>query len=80
MPDLISECRDFALGGFAGAYVLGTLGFPMLLLRVQVSLIGVLKRLPGAFVSGQAIFLSMVLGAGRMGVCGIATMLGGYLL
>ena len=40
----------------------------MLLLCMQVSLIGVLKGLSGAFMSGQMIFLSVVLGTGTMGV------------
>jgi hypothetical protein len=52
----------------------------MLLLCVQVRLIGVLQRLSGAFMSGQVIFLSVMLGAGKMGMCGIAMVLGGYLL
>ena len=52
----------------------------MLLLCVHVSLIGVLQRLSGAFMSGQVIFLSVVLGAGTMGMCGIAAVLGSYLL
>jgi hypothetical protein len=39
-----------------------------------------LQRLPGAFMSGQVIFLSVVFGAGTMGMCGIATVLGSYLL
>jgi hypothetical protein len=43
-------------------------GLLMLLLCVQVSLIGVLKGLSGAFMSGQVIFLSVVLGARTMGM------------
>ncbi len=52
----------------------------MLLLAVQVSLIRVLQRLSGTFVSGQVIFLSVVLGAAPMGVSGQIPMFGGYLL
>jgi hypothetical protein len=52
----------------------------MSLLRLQVSLVGVLKILSGAFVSGQVIFFSMVLGAATMGVGSKVTVLGGYLL
>jgi hypothetical protein len=52
----------------------------MLLLRLQVSLIGVLKVLPGAFMSGKVIFLSVVLGAGTVGVGGKVTVLSRYLL
>ncbi len=43
-------------------------GPQMLLLCVQVSLIGVLKALSGAFMSGEVIFFSVVLGTGTMGV------------
>jgi len=55
-------------------------GSLMLLLGLQVSWIRVLKRPSGAFMSGQVIFFSVVLGGGTMGVCGIATVLGSYLL
>jgi hypothetical protein len=39
-----------------------------------------LKRLPGAFMSGQVIFLSAVLRAGAMSMRGEAMLLGSYLL
>ena len=52
----------------------------MLLLRVQVSLIGVLKDLSGAFMSGQAIFFSVVLGAGAVRVGRKLMVLSSYLL
>src|ERR1039458_9024282 len=45
-------------------------GFLMLVLWVQVSLIGVLKGLSGAFMPGQVILFSVVLGAATMGVGG----------
>ena len=49
-------------------------------LRMQVSLVGVLQTLSGAFMSGQVIFFSVVLGAGTMGVDGKVTVLSRYLL
>lgn len=52
----------------------------MLLLAEDVSVIGVLQCLSGAFVSGQVIFLPVVLGAGLMGVGSKVTMLSRYLL
>ena len=52
----------------------------MLLLRVQVSLIGVLKDLSGAFMSGRAIFFSVVLGAGAVRVGRKLMVLSSYLL
>jgi hypothetical protein len=55
-------------------------GLVMLLLWVQVSLIGVLEVLSGAFVSGQVIFFPVVLGATTMGMGGQVTMLRGDLL
>jgi|HubBroStandDraft_6_1064221.scaffolds.fasta_scaffold738138_2 hypothetical protein len=52
----------------------------MLASGLQVSVIGVLQRLPGAFMSGQTIFLSVVLYAAAMGMGGAALLLGGDLL
>jgi hypothetical protein len=52
----------------------------MVLLREQVSLIGVLKCSSGAFVSGQVIFFSVVLGAGPMRVGSKVPVLSSYLL
>jgi hypothetical protein len=52
----------------------------MLLLREQVGLIGVLKHLSGAFMSGGVNFFPMVLGAGPMGVAGKVMVLSSYLL
>jgi hypothetical protein len=52
----------------------------MLASGLQVSVIGVLQRLPGAFMSGQTIFLSVVLYAAAMGMSGAALLLGGDLL
>jgi hypothetical protein len=52
----------------------------MLLLREQVSRIGVLQCLSGAFVPGQVIFFSVVLGTGPMCVDGEVTVLSRYLL
>jgi hypothetical protein len=55
-------------------------GLLVLLLCVQVNLVGVFKVLSGAFMSGQMIFLSVVLCAGSMGVGSKVMMLGSYLL
>jgi hypothetical protein len=52
----------------------------MLLLCGQISLVGVLTALPGAFISGQVIFFAVVLGAGAMGVGSNVTALSRYLL
>ena len=52
----------------------------MLLLREQVSRIGVLQCLSGAFVPGQVIFFSVVLGTGPMCADGEVTVLSRYLL
>jgi hypothetical protein len=78
LPELVRECGDFLLSGRVSAM------FPpctlMFLLRLQVSMIRMLVGLPGAFMPGKVIFLSVVLGAGTMGMCGIAAVLGSYLL
>ncbi len=70
MPKLISECGNVRLCGFVSDRVGALLGPGrlMLLLCVQVSLIGVLKGLSGAFMSGQVIFFSVMLGTRTMGV------------
>ena len=52
----------------------------MFLLCLQVSLIGVLQRLSGAFMSGQVIFFSVVLSAATMGMGSQVMVLGSYLL
>ena len=52
----------------------------MFLLREHLSVVGVLQCLSGAFVSGQVIFFSVVLGAGAMCVGSKVTVLSGYLL
>ena len=54
--------------------------FRMLLQCVQVSPIRVLKGLSGAFMSGEVVFFSVVLGAGAMGVGGKVVVLRGDLL
>jgi hypothetical protein len=46
----------------------------MLLLREQVSLVGMLRCLSGTFMSGQVIFFSVVLGAGTMCVASGVTL------
>jgi hypothetical protein len=49
-------------------------------LGVQVSLVRMLEGLPGAFVSGQVIFFSVMLGASAMGVGRKVVVLGSDLL
>jgi hypothetical protein len=50
------------------------------LLMVLVGLVGMLKDLSGAFMSGQMIFRSVVFGPGAMGVSSQVMMLSSYLL
>ena len=52
----------------------------MLLLAEDESLIGVLQCLSRAFMSGQVIFFSVVLGTGPMGVGSTVAVLGSDLL
>jgi hypothetical protein len=82
LPKLVSECGDIALFDLVSDHFGGVLdpGRLMLLLCVQVSLIGVLKGLSGAFVTRQVISFSVALGAAAMGVGGKVTVLGRYLL
>jgi len=82
LPKLVSECGDIALFDLVSDHVGGVLdpGQLMLLLCVQVSLIGVLKGLSGAFVTRHVSFLSVALGAAAMGVAGKVAVLGRYLL
>src|ERR1017187_10481762 len=82
LPKSISECGDILLFGFVSDSVGAMLGpgLLMLLLWVPVSLIGVLKGLSGAFMSGLVIFFSVVLGAGTMGVGSQVRVLRSYLL
>jgi DnaK suppressor protein len=71
VPKPISQCGDLRLFDVVSA---------MSGLCVEVRLPGMLKRLPGAFMSGQVIFLSAVLRAGAMSMRGEAMLLGSYLL
>jgi hypothetical protein len=82
LPKPICQCGDIPLAGFVsdGVGAMPGPGSLVLLLCVQVSLIGVLQCLSGTFMSGQVIFLSVMLGAGKMGMCSIAMVLGSYLL
>jgi len=77
LPKFISKCGDVLL--FAFVSLLGR-GLLMLVSQVQVSLIGVLKGLSGAFMSSQVIFFSVVLRAGTMRVSSQVTVLSGDLL
>ena len=82
MPELVSEDADILRCDFvsesAGA-MFGRVPL-MLFLRLQVSLVGVLEILAGAFVSGEMVFFPMVLGSGAMGVGGKVTVFSGDLL
>ena len=78
MPKLISKCGDLLFADRVSA--MPGPGSLVLLLGVQVSLIGVLQRLSGTFVSGQVIFFSVVLGAAAMGMGSQIMVLGRYLL
>ena len=82
LPKPIGEGGHILICCFVGA-PFGTghgAGLLMLLLREQVSLIGVLEFLPGAFMPGQVIFFSVVLGTGPMRVSSKVTVLSRYLL
>ena len=78
----MSEGGDLPLLGFVSDSIGAMLGpdLPMLLLCGEVGLIGVLLELSRAFMSGQAIFFSVVLGAATMGVSGKVPVLSSYLL
>jgi len=82
LPKLISECGDLLLFGFVSDAVGAMLGFGPLMLRLclQVSLVGVLQQLTGAFMPGRMIFFSVVLGAAAMGMGRKVTVLSRYLL
>jgi hypothetical protein len=68
LPKAIGECGDILLSRIViASFGAGRgPGLLMLLLREQVSLVGMLQRLSGTFMSGQVIFFSVVLGAGPM--------------
>jgi hypothetical protein len=82
LPELVSEDRDVLLFDFVNESDGAMFGpVPLVLfLRMQVRRVGVLKILSRAFVPGQVIFFSVVLGAGAMGVGSKVMVLGGYLL
>jgi len=71
---LLADFVRDAFGALPGSWPL------MLPLCEEVSLVGVLTALSGAFISGQVIFLAMMLGAGIMGVSSKVTALSRYLL
>ena len=79
---MISERGDVLFAGLVSDFVGAKAGpgLLMLLLCVQVSLIGVFQNLSGAFMSGQVIFFSVVLGTGTMGVGSKVVVLSGDLL
>ena len=82
LPELIGEHGDVLLFNFMSDYVGAKVGSGLLmfLLRVQVSLVGVLMVMSGALMSRQVIFFSVVLGTGTMGVSSKVTVFGSYLL
>jgi hypothetical protein len=73
LPKLIRECGNVPFFGRVSA-------MPMFLLRLQVSLIGVLQRMSGTFMSGQVIFFSVMLSAATMGVGSQVMVFGSNLL
>jgi hypothetical protein len=75
LPELIGESGDLL---FVGLVTDG--GLVMLRLFVQVGVVGVLEAVPGAFVSGQMVFFSVMLAAGTVRVSSKVTVLGSYLL
>ena len=82
MPKAVGECGDILLCGFVSGSFDAMLGPGLLMVRLrdQVSLIGVLKDLPGAFMSGQVIFFSVMLGASAMGMGSVVAVLSSDLL
>ncbi len=78
LPKLMREGGDVLLLGFVSASA--GAGSLMLALCAQVSLIGMLQRLSGAFMSGQVVFFSVALGAATMRMRGAALLLSRYLL
>jgi hypothetical protein len=81
LPKFISARGDLVISGFVSdCAVSGSeTGSLVLLLRLQIRLIRVLQRLPGAFMSGQVTVLSVV-GAATLGVGGQVMVFSGYLL
>ena len=78
LPEFVRECRDLPLLSIASDPVGAMLGLGLLM--VLVGLVGMLKDLSGAFMSGQMIFRSVVFGPGAMGVSSQVMMLSSYLL
>ena len=82
MPEFVSENGDVPLFGFVRNSIGALSGSRplVLLLCDQVSLIGVLAALSGAFISGQVIFFAVMLGAGAVRMRGNVTAFGCNLL
>jgi hypothetical protein len=70
-PELVRERGDIPLVGVVSA-IAG--------MRVEERLVGVLQGLPGAFMSGQVIFLTVLLGAAAMSMGPYAPLFGRDLL
>jgi hypothetical protein len=79
LPKLVSEDSDVLRCDVVSESAVAMFGpIPLvLILRSQVSLVGVLEILAGTLVSGQVVFFSV---AGAMGVGGKVTVLSGDLL
>jgi hypothetical protein len=75
LPELMRERGDVFLAG--RMFPPGAL---MFLLRLQVSVVGVLLGLPGAFMPGQVVFFSVMFRTAAMGVRRKVTVLSSYLL
>jgi len=82
LPQSIGKYGDVLFFGLVSdhAGVMPGSAILMLLLCVQVRLVGVFQDLSGAFMSGQMIFFSVVLGAGTMGMGSQVMVLSSYLL
>jgi hypothetical protein len=82
LPQVISECGDVPLFGFVSGFhgAMRLAGLLMRLLCLLVSHIGVFEALSGAFMPGQVIFFSVVLGAAAMSVGSKVMVLSGDLL
>jgi len=78
----MSEGGDLPLFGFVSHSAGAMLGAHLLVLLLcdQIGLVSVLLELSRAFVSGQVIFFSVVLGAATMSVSGKVPVLSSYLL
>ena len=82
LPEFVSEGGDLPLFGLMSDSAGAMLGPDLLVLLLcgEVGLIRVLQELSGAFMSGQVIFFSVVLGAAAVGMDSKVPVLERYLL